>query len=189
MGPQKIIMILTVAGPRYSIGYKNKIPWDIPAERSYFRHHTNNQYVIVGRRTWDSWASNDIGTSERKNIVVSRSLYPLTTPPEHAQIVQSYEDALNLIPHDQNVYVIGGEQIFETAMMYGPRAVDEILLGVINGRVYHQSDAHADVALQSLYTEYHLDAVDNERCQDIKSRSWLNVFFKRYKKNKSSAIQ
>lgn len=55
------------------IGRDNMLPWPrIAADMEWFRRHTLDQPVIMGRRTWDSLGGK--GLSDRFNIVVSRSL-------------------------------------------------------------------------------------------------------------------
>ncbi|MAG78065.1 dihydrofolate reductase [archaeon] len=62
------IEIIAAIAKNNVIGYKNKIPWDIPEDKEHFKKITLGKVVIMGRKTFDS-----IGILKgRKNIILTR---------------------------------------------------------------------------------------------------------------------
>ena len=90
------------------IGADNDLLWQLPADMKHFRDVTMGGTIIMGRRTYES-----IGRAlpGRENIVVTR------TPFEADDIIcaTSLEDAYTKASRE-NVYVIGGGQIYTQAL-------------------------------------------------------------------------
>ena len=122
----KISLIACMALNRV-IGSKGTIPWYIPQDLTYFKDKTMYYPCIMGKNTFLSLKGI---LKDRLNIVVSRTLTPEEVP-EEVLVFKSFEDALrHLIDLNtySKVYVIGGEQLYRSAL---PLA-DEILLTKIN---------------------------------------------------------
>ena len=91
------------------IGKDNKLLWHLPADFDWFKEHTMNKPVIMGRNTFESIGKPLPG---RKNIVLSRGNF------EHdgVIVVETIESALTeacRIDNYQEVFIIGGEQIYK----------------------------------------------------------------------------
>lgn len=112
-----IISLIGAASENDVIGKDNWMPWDLPAELDYFRAVTRGKTVIMGRKTYDAVGRPMPG---RHNIIVSRNAN-LTIP--GVDVVASVEDALELAARDDmdEIFVIGGEQIYKAAMPYADR--------------------------------------------------------------------
>ena len=65
----RLSLIVAMAKNRV-IGNKNKMPWHLPADFSYFKKTTTGHPVIMGRKTFES-----IGRPlpARRNVVISRN--------------------------------------------------------------------------------------------------------------------
>src|SRR5260221_13245312 len=61
--------IVAIAKQRV-IGYRNGMPWHLPAELAYFKRTTIDHPIIMGRKTYESIGRPLPG---RRNIVVSRN--------------------------------------------------------------------------------------------------------------------
>ena len=95
------------------IGRDNQMPWKIPDEQAYFKRMTMGHPIVMGRRTWESIGRPLPG---RRNIVVTRNgAYSANG----AEVVGSLDGALLLIGDADEVFVIGGGQLYAEAM---PRA-------------------------------------------------------------------
>lgn len=110
------------------IGKDNTIPWSNSADMKRFRQTTMCNPIIMGRRTFESLGKVLGG---RLNIVV-------TTHPETCEGVltaKSLEDAISALRASgamfEQVYVIGGGQIYQEALSKG--LVDRVELSVIPG--------------------------------------------------------
>jgi dihydrofolate reductase len=100
-----ISLIAAMAADRV-IGMDNAMPWHLPADLAWFKRHTLNKPVIMGRRTWES-----VGRPlpDRLNIVISSQ--PSTA--EGVTWVASIEEALQAAGEAEEVMVIGGGRIYE----------------------------------------------------------------------------
>lgn len=112
-----IISLIAAASENNVIGKDHWMPWDLPAELAYFRAVTRGKTVIMGRKTYDS-----VGRPmpNRHNIIVSHNP-DLEIP--NVDVVGSIEEALELARKDEldEIFVIGGEQIYRVAMSYADR--------------------------------------------------------------------
>lgn len=112
-----ILSLIAAASENNVIGKDNWMPWDLPAELAYFRNVTRGKTVIMGRKTYDA-----VGRPmpNRHNIIVSRNT-ELQIP--NVDVVGSIEEALALAEKDHldEVFVIGGEQIYKAAMPFAQR--------------------------------------------------------------------
>lgn len=112
-----IISLIGAASENDVIGKDNWMPWDLPAELAYFRNVTRGKTVIMGRKTYDAVGRPMPG---RHNIIISRNK-DLLIP--GVDVVGSVEEALELARKDDmdEIFVIGGEQIYRAAMPYANR--------------------------------------------------------------------
>src|SRR3989339_2127923 len=107
-----ILSLIAAASENDVIGKGNTLPWDLPSELKYFRDTTRGKPVIMGRKTYDSIGRPMPG---RHNIIVTRDA-GLTI--EGCDVVGSIEEAVRLARQDEEeeVFVIGGEQIYRLAL-------------------------------------------------------------------------
>lgn len=107
------------------IGVDGRLPWHLPEELKHFRALTMHHAIVMGRHTWDS-----IGRAlpGRRSIVVTRDPRRELVGAESAT---SIEEALATAARPgtdpsiaaDEVFVIGGAQIFEAALPLADRAV------------------------------------------------------------------
>jgi dihydrofolate reductase len=113
MIPARLSIIAAVARNAV-IGSGNRLPWSLPEDLKRFRQLTLGQAVIMGRKTFESIiATAGKPLTGRKNIVVTRS-------PDWAcsgcQVAHSIEAALAAARVRQEVFVIGGAEIYALAL-------------------------------------------------------------------------
>ena len=124
-----IILACTLDG---GIGYENSIPWDIKSEMELFRQITtagitsyNKNAVIMGRRTWESLNYKPL--KNRVNIVIGNlENYELN--------FKNLKDAFEYCQRKveiNNVFVIGGKQLYETCLKDYADNLEFIYLSVI----------------------------------------------------------
>lgn len=91
------------------IGRNGKMPWHLPKDLQYFKRITSNHTVVMGRYTFEA-----IGKPlpNRKNIVLSSTL----PSQEGIWIAKNWNEALNYIQPNEQVFLIGGQQIFDYAL-------------------------------------------------------------------------
>ena len=108
-----IITLIAARARNGVIGRNNQMPWKIPGEQAYFKRMTMGSPIVMGRKTWESLGRPLPG---RRNIVVTRNPAYTATG---ADVVDSLDDALQLAGGSEQVFVIGGAQLYAAAM---PRA-------------------------------------------------------------------
>ena len=103
------------------IGDNNSLLWNIREDMRRFRTTTSGHPVVMGRKTYDS-----IGRPlpKRTNVVITRSDISI----EGCQVVHSLEEAISLFPQDEEIFIIGGAQIYEQALPL----VDRLYLTVVH---------------------------------------------------------
>lgn len=107
-----MISLIAAMAKNRVIGQSNQMPWHLPADLARFKAITIGKTIIMGRKTFASIGKPLPG---RRNIVITRG--NLTN--EGCEFVHSLEEALDIAGDEQEVFVIGGGDIFQQAL---PRA-------------------------------------------------------------------
>ncbi|KAF4032346.1 Dihydrofolate reductase [Phytophthora infestans] len=106
------------------IGKQGRLPWNLPADWAFFSTATQNQVLVVGRRSFEEF---DEPIPNRHTIVVSSTLQKLQVDATNArwpsvQFARTLEQALQLANTDpqyrncNRVFVGGGERLYKEAM-------------------------------------------------------------------------
>ena len=105
----KLSIIVAMSSNR-AIGVNNTLPWHLSEDLKHFKSLTTGHTIIMGRKTYES-----IGRPlpNRRNIVVSRNL---NTFYDGVEIVHSLEDAFSISSNDEEVFIIGGSNIYEQSL-------------------------------------------------------------------------
>lgn len=108
-----MISIIVALAENRVIGRRNTLPWRLPNDLKHFRRLTTGHAVIMGRKNYES-----IGKllPERTNIIVTRNA-GYAVPGAH--VVHSLETAYAAAADDNEIFVIGGAEIYRAAL---PRA-------------------------------------------------------------------
>jgi dihydrofolate reductase len=100
------------------IGRDNTIPWRLPEDMAHFKRLTHGWPVIMGRKTWDSLPAKFRPLPGRTNIVITRQPDWKETGAETAA---GLAEALALCAAADEVWIIGGAQIYAQAMPLAER--------------------------------------------------------------------
>ncbi|MFF2052121.1 dihydrofolate reductase [Leifsonia sp. NPDC058194] len=110
------------------IGADGGIPWHLSEDLRHFRELTSGSPVIMGRRTWDSLPERFRPLPGRTNVVVTRQ-QDWSAP--GAEVGHSVEEALALTAAAETTWVMGGAQLYESALPLADRVeVTEVDLAV-----------------------------------------------------------
>ncbi|PIR38781.1 MAG: dihydrofolate reductase [Candidatus Zambryskibacteria bacterium CG10_big_fil_rev_8_21_14_0_10_42_12] len=123
------------------IGNKNALPWPrLPADMKWFRSHTLNKSVIMGRKTFES-----IGKPlpHRENVVLSRSQDEIAG----VVIAADLETALNLVQFEP--IIIGGRAVYEASLPLVSRFIVTHIDGEFEGDTFFPSLDFASLAIES----------------------------------------
>ena len=69
MSKKIILSHIVAASQNHVIGFKGKLPWNIPEDLRYFFNKTKNKILIMGRKSFDSLGK---PLPHRLNIVLTR---------------------------------------------------------------------------------------------------------------------
>ncbi len=124
------VSIICAIDDEQAIGRENRLPWHIPSDLKRFKAITAGHPVIMGRKTFES-----IGRPlpKRLNIIITRDQQYTA---EGCTVVHSLDEALEKAADrdSQEVFVIGGAEIFRQAVDYA----DKLYLTLVAGT--HQGD-------------------------------------------------
>ena len=110
------------------IGNKGNMPWHLPEDLAHLKRMTLGCPVVMGRKTWDSIPPRFRPLPGRTNVVISRQVdwradgaLPANNLLEALLICEHLSVILENSP--EQVWVIGGAQIYEQALPFAKRIV------------------------------------------------------------------
>ena len=104
-----MISIIVAIAENGVIGDKNALLWNIKEDMRRFRTTTMGHPVVMGRKTFES-----IGRPlpKRTNVVITRG----DSEFEGCLVAHSIEEAVKMFSPDEEVFIIGGAQIYKQAL-------------------------------------------------------------------------
>lgn len=130
------VSIIVAMDKNRLIGGENKLLWNIPGELKRFKEITTGHPIIMGRKTHQS-----IGRvlPSRTNIVISHSLSHERRGLAGLIVVGSLDEAVSIArqsPGGEEIFVIGGGQIYAQAIPLADRLYLTIVEGEYEGDTY-----------------------------------------------------
>lgn len=107
------ISIIVATSLNNAIGKNNQLLWHLPADLKFFKTTTMGCPVIMGRKTFQSIGRVLPG---RKNIVITRDENFNATNDFDIKTESSIENALKHLANEQEVFIIGGGEIYKQAL-------------------------------------------------------------------------
>ena len=104
------IYLIAAVAKNGVIGANGKLPWHLSEDLKHFKRLTLHHPIIMGRRTWESFAK---PLPNREHIVISRQ--PGFAAPG-ASVASSLQGAIALCAGEPVVFVIGGAEIYAAAL-------------------------------------------------------------------------
>lgn len=123
------------------IGASGGLPWRLPEDLAFFKRTTMGHPIVMGRKTWESIGRPLPG---RRSIVVTRDRGFAAAG---AEVVHSLDEAIALCRGSDEIFVIGGAQLYAEAL---PRA-DRLLLTEIHADF--EGDTHLPAPSAGLWSE------------------------------------
>lgn len=109
-----MISIIVAVAENGVIGGNNSLLWHISEDLKHFKTLTTGHPVVMGRKTFESLGR---PLPDRTNVVVTRQQIKIPG----CVVVHSLEEAVALFPTDEEVFVIGGAQIYAQALPLAER--------------------------------------------------------------------
>jgi len=119
------IALIAAVAANGIIGRDGEMPWHLPADLDHFKQTTMDHPVVMGRRTYDSIASQLGGPLPgRTNIVLSRSDPELGGDVVVVDSIDAAIDAASAAEKTtETVYIIGGATVYEQFLPQADRLV------------------------------------------------------------------
>jgi dihydrofolate reductase len=126
------VSILVAVSENGVIGRGGKLPWHLGDDLKRFKQLTMGHTIVMGRKTWESIGRPLPG---RRNVVISRQE---GYQADGAEVVTSLDNALRVAESagDEEVFVIGGAEIYRLAMPRAERLYVTRVLADVEGDAY-----------------------------------------------------
>ncbi len=108
------VTMIAAVGDNGVIGDGTSMPWHISEDLKYFKRTTMGHPMVMGRRTFDTMGV----LPGRRSIVITRQ--PHWSHPD-VETAPSLADALALAGPADEVFIVGGGEIYRQAMPYAAR--------------------------------------------------------------------
>lgn len=119
-----VISIVVATDKAGGIGFQNKLPWQkIPRDMRHFKNLTMGHIVAMGRKTWESIPKDFKPLPGRRNIVLTQNHFYWAPC---AEVVPSV-NLVRQLAVTQDVFIIGGEQVYGVFLPYATRIYRTII--------------------------------------------------------------
>lgn len=107
---QPLISAIVAVAENNAIGKDNQLLWHLPNDLRFFKRTTTGHTIIMGRKTYESVGK---PLPNRRNIIITRQAgYTV----EGAEVVHSLAAALESCAGEEEVFVVGGAEIYRQAL-------------------------------------------------------------------------
>lgn len=135
------------------IGAKNGLPWHYKEDMDFFSNITigfGNNAVIMGKNTWDSLPKKFRPLPNRQNYVVSKNLFG-----KIPNCFEQLDEALEMCKlKNQTPFVIGGQQLYESAVRHNN--CETVYLTEIDDTKRNEGHYECDTFFPPLPRRFHL---------------------------------
>jgi len=121
----KTFSIVVAMDDRRGIGKNGALPWHLPEDLKHFKDITvrtsdpsRKNAVIMGRKTWESLPEKFRPLPNRLNVVLSRNAGFQARGVLIESTLERAMDVLEKDPQIENIFVIGGAQIYTYALCH-----------------------------------------------------------------------
>lgn len=107
-----MIIMIAAAAENNALGKDNDLVWHLPDDFKRFKQLTSGHPIIMGRKTFESFPKL---LPNRTHIIITRQK---NYQPESCIVVDSIKKALEFVTEDEDVFIIGGGEIYKQALEY-----------------------------------------------------------------------
>lgn len=101
-----MITLIAAVAENYALGKDNQLLWHLPDDFKRFKNVTSGHYIIMGRKTFESFPK---PLPNRTHVIITRQKKYAS---ENCIIVDSLKAAISVCPKDEEVFIIGGGEIY-----------------------------------------------------------------------------
>lgn len=103
------LSLIAAVGKNGELGKNNKLPWNLKEDLDFFRKTTENNTIIMGRKTFESLPKI---LPNRRHVILTKK--EISVPDE----IKVYHDIKTLLEKEKNGFVIGGASIYKQLIDY-----------------------------------------------------------------------
>lgn len=107
-----MITLIAAAAENNALGKDNAMLWHLPDDFKRFKAITTGHHIIMGRKTFESFPK---PLPNRTHVIITRQK---KYAPEGCIVVDSMENAIAACPKDEDVFIIGGGEIYNLGMPF-----------------------------------------------------------------------
>lgn len=162
------INIIVAVTNNMVIGKGNTMPWHLPSDLKNFKRVTQNSCVVMGRKCWESIPEKFRPLPNRLNVVLTRDE---NFKADGAATLSNLERTITNLKNngdEDEVFVIGGAQIYKEAFPFAERLFITRILADIDG----------DIILEGL----NMDEWELIEDTDTMTENGFNFKFEEYKR-------
>lgn len=110
-----MIIAIAAIGMNNELGKDNQLIWHLPNDFKRFKTLTTGHYIIMGRKTFESFPK---PLPNRTHVIITRQK---NYTAENCIVVDSLKKAIAICPKDEDVYVIGGGEIYNQSIDFADK--------------------------------------------------------------------
>ena len=142
------LIIIAALSENRVIGRNGTVPWNIPEDMQRFKRLTLGHTVLMGRGTYETLSE---PLTNRRNVVLT------SRPLPGVETYGSIGDAIRGLKNNEEVYLIGGGQVFAELLTSASRLMLTIVHQYIEGDTYFPPYEHLIGPLFKLTSAEHHD--------------------------------
>lgn len=161
-----MITIIAAIAKNNALGKNNDLIWHLPADLKRFKKVTTGHYILMGRNTFES-----IGKPlpNRTTIIITRNKDYFK---DGCLIANSLEEAIEMAKEEEQIFIIGGAQIYKETIAKG--LADQLDITLVH------KDFDADVYFPKISTQVWKEVAREDFKADEKNK--LDYSFVSYQK-------
>ena len=106
-----MLTLIAATSTNNALGKDNQLVWHLPDDFKRFKALTSEHYIIMGRKTFESFPK---PLPNRTHVIITRQSDYLA--PEGCIVVLSLEEAIAICPKNEEVFIVGGGEIYKQAI-------------------------------------------------------------------------
>ena len=123
------VSIVVAIAQNNAIGKDNQLLWHLPKDLKHFKEITSGHTIIMGRKTYESVGK---PLPNRRNIIITRQNITI----DGCEVVNSMDEALKLCAGEDEVFIVGGAEIYKQALALTDRIYLTIVHQEFDGDTY-----------------------------------------------------
>ncbi|NHM00704.1 dihydrofolate reductase [Flavobacterium difficile] len=106
-----MLTLIAATSTNNALGKDNQLVWHLPDDFKRFKALTTGHYIILGRKTFESFPK---PLPNRTHVIITRNKN--YEAPEGCIVVSSLENAIEVCPKNEEIFIIGGGEIYKQSI-------------------------------------------------------------------------